>query len=321
MENKSSLFGIIALIIGASGLGLGLFSVVNFQTVEGPQGLPGEDGQDGKDVPEKISVGILDPDYGDTISGNITIKIIVWASENYSLSIRLNGFEIGSSLTLQWNSSVAPDGWHNITVIATDILNNVDKDEVWILVNNNPLPTPQGGSIFIRWGNKTAPEGTTLLYWGLGFAGLSNQGPGMPTDPIVLTSDPENYHDPYWVNPSFYPLRLWGNLPTELSSYQGYRVCAAVCYALGPTFILWGSWTPPTGCRVLYKGFAMGSNYTNSVAVINPICVDSDYFDPSYEFLTPGSHADLFGLQVSGEWAPPYASGATIRCAVVVLES
>ena len=49
MENKSSLFGIIALIIGASGLGLGAFSVVNFQTAEGPQGPPGQDGTDGID--------------------------------------------------------------------------------------------------------------------------------------------------------------------------------------------------------------------------------------------------------------------------------
>lgn len=49
VENKSSIFGIIALIIGASGLGLGAFSVVNFQTVEGPQGPPGDDGADGVD--------------------------------------------------------------------------------------------------------------------------------------------------------------------------------------------------------------------------------------------------------------------------------
>jgi hypothetical protein len=41
MENKSSLFGIIAIIIGASGLGVGVFSVVNYQTIEGPQGPPG----------------------------------------------------------------------------------------------------------------------------------------------------------------------------------------------------------------------------------------------------------------------------------------
>lgn len=35
VENKSSLFGIIALIIGASGLGLGTFSVISNQGAQG----------------------------------------------------------------------------------------------------------------------------------------------------------------------------------------------------------------------------------------------------------------------------------------------
>jgi len=49
VENKSTILGIIALIIGATGLGLGAFSFISLQAVEGEQGLPGEDGQDGID--------------------------------------------------------------------------------------------------------------------------------------------------------------------------------------------------------------------------------------------------------------------------------
>ena len=49
VENRSSLFGIIALIIGASGLGVGVFSVVNFQVIEGPPGKDGIDGTGGQD--------------------------------------------------------------------------------------------------------------------------------------------------------------------------------------------------------------------------------------------------------------------------------
>lgn len=41
VENKSSIFGIIAIIVSTSGLGLGAFTVVNLQVVEGPQGPPG----------------------------------------------------------------------------------------------------------------------------------------------------------------------------------------------------------------------------------------------------------------------------------------
>ena len=49
MENKSTIFGIIALIIGGAGLGLGVFSVISFQGIEGLQGPSGEDGIDGTD--------------------------------------------------------------------------------------------------------------------------------------------------------------------------------------------------------------------------------------------------------------------------------
>ncbi len=49
MENKGTIFGIIALIIGGSGLGLGAFSVITIQTIEAQQGPPGEDGTDGID--------------------------------------------------------------------------------------------------------------------------------------------------------------------------------------------------------------------------------------------------------------------------------
>jgi hypothetical protein len=39
VENKSSLFGITAIIVGASGLGLGAFSIVNSQVVENQLGM------------------------------------------------------------------------------------------------------------------------------------------------------------------------------------------------------------------------------------------------------------------------------------------
>jgi len=65
VENKSTIFGIIALIIGATGLGLGAFSVISLQAIEGKQGLPGEDGQDGID-------GIDGIDGTDGINGTDT---------------------------------------------------------------------------------------------------------------------------------------------------------------------------------------------------------------------------------------------------------
>ncbi|MHA2330300.1 MAG: hypothetical protein ACXACR_17405, partial [Candidatus Hodarchaeales archaeon] len=57
----------------------------------GPQGLPGKDGTDGRDASGGIIVGILDPDYGETLSGNVTIRAIIFGSEDYTLSILRNG--------------------------------------------------------------------------------------------------------------------------------------------------------------------------------------------------------------------------------------
>jgi hypothetical protein len=164
---------IIALILGASGLVIGGFSVINFQIIEGPEGpqgplgqdglngrdgLDGLDGQngtdgrdgldgqngmdglngtDGRDAPGGIIIGILDPDYGETLSGNVTIRAIIFGSENYTLSILRNGTEIGTSLPMEWNSLTVIDGWWNITIVATDLtFNNISSDEVIVNVRN-----------------------------------------------------------------------------------------------------------------------------------------------------------------------------------------
>lgn len=63
LENRSSLFGLIAIIIGAAGLGVGAYSVVNFQVVEGPQGPPGQDGDDGPPGSLGILVGLWEELY------------------------------------------------------------------------------------------------------------------------------------------------------------------------------------------------------------------------------------------------------------------
>jgi len=131
VENKSSLFGIIAIIIGALGLGFGAFSVVSLQELEGIQGPPGND------VPGGIQVGILDPDYGTEVLGKVTIRALILGSLNYSIAILRNGTQIGSSLPYEWDTSSINDGWWNITVIATDILtNNASSDEVIVYVKN-----------------------------------------------------------------------------------------------------------------------------------------------------------------------------------------
>lgn len=157
VENKSSLFGIIALIIGATGLGIGVFSVVNFQVIEGPQGPSGDDGQDGldgddgQDAPGGILVAILDPDHGEIVIGKKIIRTLVTGSESYTILILRNGTEIGTSLQLQWDTSTVDDGWWNITVIATDIETSiVSSDVVIVYVKNSLIEYPCSSEVQVR---------------------------------------------------------------------------------------------------------------------------------------------------------------------------
>jgi hypothetical protein len=169
VEKKNAIFGIIAIIIGASGLGLGAFSIVNFQLVEGPQGIPGEDGQDGvngtdgRDAPGGFIVKILDPDYGENVSGHVTIRAIVYGSINYSVSIFRNSTEIGNTIPTIWNTETVNDGVWNITIIAIDhttsdqvsdtvIINVKNKDYVKPIVAILDVPTSSvvSGTFTIR---------------------------------------------------------------------------------------------------------------------------------------------------------------------------
>jgi hypothetical protein len=157
VENRSSIVGIIAMIIGASGLGIGTFAVINFQVIQGLAGPPGQDGTDGldglngingtdgldgKDAPGGLVVGILDPDYGETVSGDVIIRALIYGSENYVLSVLRNGTEIGISLPMVWNTLTVSDGWWNITVVVTNVsTNNKSSDGVIVYVDNTPEPT------------------------------------------------------------------------------------------------------------------------------------------------------------------------------------
>lgn len=152
VKNKSSLFGIVALIIGASGLGLGVFSVVNFQTVEGSQGIPGNDGQDGVDGEDGtagingtdgqdmvgLQVGILDPDHNEIVSGLVSIRVLLWNSSQCAISVFINGSLRATQVPWVWNTTAYVDGWYNISVKVIDTESNIAQDEVIVHVLNNP---------------------------------------------------------------------------------------------------------------------------------------------------------------------------------------
>jgi hypothetical protein len=83
-------------------------------------------------------VGILDPDNDQIISGEITIRAQIWEiSNNYSISILMNGSEIGTEIPLKWNSNDVEDGNYNLSVVATDKSGNKGQDQIIISVQNS----------------------------------------------------------------------------------------------------------------------------------------------------------------------------------------
>ncbi|MFX1594363.1 MAG: hypothetical protein ACFFCL_16855 [Promethearchaeota archaeon] len=123
---KVSIVAII-LIMASSFVGYG---IIIYSTAQSPP------------QKEPIMVGILDPDYGDTISGEIMIRAMILHSHpswGYTISVMINGTEISSSIPFDWDSTTVDDGWWNITVRVIDTKGNVGSDEVLIYVENHPL--------------------------------------------------------------------------------------------------------------------------------------------------------------------------------------
>jgi len=174
-RNKMSAMAMIAVILGAAGLGVGAYSVISVQTgaIEGEDGddgdtgatgligPEGDEGDDGQDAPGGIVIGIMDPDDGEIISGNVTIRAMVAGSENYDVKVYINGSLNATIVPFVWNSSKVSDGWWNVTVIATDVAtNDVSQDEVIIYVDNSPVQSTPRAKAY-----KTGSQSFDINVW------------------------------------------------------------------------------------------------------------------------------------------------------------
>lgn len=86
---------------------------------------------------ESPIVGIVDPDLNDNLRGIVSIRGIVYDTSNYTLSIQINGTEIGTQLPLFWNSSTVEDGNYSLSVYATDSFSNQGYDSIHIMIINH----------------------------------------------------------------------------------------------------------------------------------------------------------------------------------------
>jgi len=136
------------------------------------------------------------------------------------------------------------------------------------------------GSVFTRWGNATAPAGTTLIYSGYAYASYYDWGGS--NMPIVIQCGPTGPTQSS-VGNDVVPLAT-GEAAIPPGIMANRYVKAAVCLADAPTVQVWGTHTAPDGWEVIYRGYAMGPHYTYN-SPTGPICIDSDDFDGSG---TPG---------------------------------
>lgn len=175
--------------------------------------------------------------------------------------------------------------------------------------------TGGGGSVFIRWGNGTAPNGTTLLYSGFGFNGRYSQGGGGAEPTCMKAGDTGapgpggNYGD------LLYPLGT-GNaarMPPGISPKT--EIKCAVSYAEGPLFEMWGNDSCPTGWNAAYTGYGMGAHYIHGN--LNRHCVDNMEYDYSVTSKTDGGI--LYGTVLhKNDDVGTYETNRYVKCAVCI---
>ncbi|MHA1193098.1 MAG: hypothetical protein ACTSP9_12515 [Promethearchaeota archaeon] len=141
-ENKISLFSIIALIIGAFGLGVGVFSVVNFQVLEGPPGQDGLDGLDGVD--------------GQT--NNTGIQVIEPITY-------LPAINTGATLNHIWIELNAIDEYMYATFFANSDVVDTSKDIIFRFIMDC---TQTDESLqMLKYGAHTRTDNTTIFSWNI----------------------------------------------------------------------------------------------------------------------------------------------------------
>lgn len=120
-KGKGNALTIIALIIGASGLGIGIFSLLDIEIIEGPQGPPGTDGEDGT---LHNVVGIWEDVHGAGIDYNVSLYLNVLNKSGYY------------NLTDDTFLHLSKPGWYRFT-IRTHWMGLVPTDEYKLWLQKN----------------------------------------------------------------------------------------------------------------------------------------------------------------------------------------
>ncbi len=155
-NNKGIALIIISLVVGATGVGLGAYSIIKYEVIQGPagpQGLPGEPGSDGADGVDGI----------DGINGTFLNPAGIWESVtgsgivfNLSLGdIRLN--RSGFFTLDEYNETITliKLGWYkfNVRIRLTGLTSTADYYVTLIgytLEYLDNIPYPQDTTYFVN---------------------------------------------------------------------------------------------------------------------------------------------------------------------------
>jgi hypothetical protein len=183
------------------------------------------------------------------------------------------------------------------------------------LENQTTSLQTQQGTTLTRWGNATAPAGTTLVYSGYGYANWDVQtGGNLPM--VVQTGDPGATAT--HTEGNLVPMGTAEDASQPGGIAHAAYIKAAVILVNGPATVIWGTQTAPTGWSVIYPGYAFGplTNLQN----IGPLCIDSGDFDASGGYFGSTNGTRLYPLEINQGLAAPgddALKGKWVKCAAI----
>ena len=257
------------------------------------------------DVPAALGYALTFTAIG---SDETTVELKAWPSggaQPASPTVRLSrGTAQNAAASSPQSAAVQPSADGAIDVVASAGTHLI----IEITAYYTARPATPTGTPMTRWGNATAPAGTTLLYSGLTFG--SYVGHGGRESICVKNGDPGPAAPQYEL---LYQSGTQGGLPPGIVTQKVIK--CAVFLPSAAAVVVWGSWNGPTNWTELYRGYVMGPHYQHQGGSSRRHCVDSVNFDDSI--------ADTFGgdmwFSTSILVAPPnsgYALNSAVKCSV-----
>ena len=149
------------------------------------------------DVPGTITFqGKLSDTSGKSLEGTTDITFSIptlnWTEQHFDVPLKGGVFSVllGKQTSLKELDFSQP---HLLRIEVNGISQEVEMSSVPYALHAKTVDKVKAnnvGSVFIRWGNANAPEGTTLLYSGFGFNEHYTQGGGSAEPICVKSGDP-----------------------------------------------------------------------------------------------------------------------------------